>query len=58
MIKIEDKNDDYAYIYSDDLKEIEYLKGRTKMVFMQEYKGFPSILVRKEKLYNKQNIMV
>lgn len=58
MIKFEDKNDDYVYIYSDDPEEIQYLIGKTKVVFTQEHNGFPAILVRKEKLNKKSNAAV
>lgn len=58
MIKFEDKDDDYAYIYSDDPKEIQYLMGKTKVVFTQEHNGFPAILVRKEKSNRKSNVVV
>lgn len=49
MIKIAEKDDDYAFVYSEDEEELEYLISRVKMVFKTTYKGCTAILVRKEK---------
>ena len=49
MIKVEDKDKDYIYMYSEDPNEIYKIMNSVTVALMTTYKGCPALVVRKEK---------
>ena len=49
MIKVEDKDNDYVYMYSEDLRELQSIFDVVNVSLTTTYKGYPALVVRKEK---------
>lgn len=49
MIKVEDKDNDYVYMYSKDLRELQSIFDVVNVSLTTTYKGYPALVVRKEK---------